>query len=185
MDYLKSDDDYIQLIANEQESISRCEENAFNVIAVCECFIQNRIECRDLIFDLCCKYLESIAYARVVMEYVTTFYNNYDSTYIATRIANIWKSYFNDGRYGRASGMYGQLNLCERFDINVRVSLEIVKVFERSNVTAKEKYIDELKKCGQKRFDTVMKKLPEKKKYVDYDDESAVDCIVERISLPE
>ena len=181
MDYLKDDDDYIQLIANDYDSgsITHTEENAFNIIAVCECFREKALSPRSIIFDICLKYLDEIAYNRVVMEYITEFYHPMkDIGNTATKISEIWIAYFQDGRYG----IYSERQICERFDISLRVAQNIIKVMESSYGNMNE-WIAKLKKCGQKRLNgPAPKKLAaENKKYVDYDDPDIVDCVVERI----
>lgn len=182
MDYLKEDDDYIQLVANDYAgggSITQTEENAFNIIAVCECFREKALSPSSVIFDICLKYLDEIAYNRVVMEYITEFYNPVrDIGNTATKISEIWIAYFRDGRYGINSAR----QICERFDISLRTAENIIKVMEASYGNMNE-WIAKLKKCGQRRLNGPAPKqlAAENKKYVDYDDEHTVDCIVERI----
>lgn len=182
MDYLKEDDDYIQLVANDYAgsgSITQTEENAFNIIAVCECFREKALTPRPMIFNICFKYLEDIAYNRVVMEYITEFFHRLkDSSITADSISRIWIAYFNDGRYGHASAR----QICERFDITPAIAEKIVEIM-RYSTDDNSTWIRYLLKCGQKRLQGEQVKMlnAENKKYVDYDDVTTVDCIVERI----
>lgn len=189
MDYLKSDDDYIQLIANEQNgSITQTEENAFNIIAVCECFREKGLNANEIIFNICLKYLDEIAYNRLVMEYLTEYYKpSRDGAYKASELSKIWKAYFNDSRYGNRdyyvwNDSAPQRTICEMFDIRPPVALKIAIVMENANEDYTN-YITNLKRCGQKRISGNQIKMlnAKNKKYVDYDDAAAVDVIVERI----
>ena len=164
-DYLMSDDAYIQQIANPNHSITQSEENALNILAVADMWIKND----DLSFarEIMFKYLERIAYNRLVMEYALSLWKEFWTTHNKDRLCDIWTNYFYDGRYGdRSLNRFGEkksTSICQMYSINKTVHRQLVHMYENSTHSTKRgKVLDELRKCvGYKQIMPEQEKLPQ------------------------